>query len=106
MCTDGDYCQKVKGNFLKSFIQHGIKDDCRNGLIIAIEEVIEMRGDYETLILLLLALEKYENCYNLIRWLSSSKISEQQVLPCAAGQNLSSDMASYDADTGWTPLDQ
>ena len=62
MCTDGDYCQKVKGNFLKSFIQHGIRDDCRNSLIIAIEEVIEIKGDFKTLILLLLALEKYDNC--------------------------------------------
>jgi hypothetical protein len=35
-----------------------------------------------------------------------SKISKQQVLPCAAGQKLSSDMVSYDVGTSWTPLDQ
>ena len=81
-------------SIIKSFIQHGINDDCKKGLEIAIEEVIESKGDYKFLILLLLALEKYDRCYNIIRWFSSSMNSEQLVLPCAVHKNLSSDMAN------------
>ena len=106
LCTDGEYCQKARKNFLKSFIQHGIKDDCKKGLSIALEEVLETKRDYKIMIMLLLALKKYENCYNLIRWLSSSKISEQRVLPCVVHQKLSSDMVRYEEDEGWTPVDK
>ena len=45
LCTDGEYCQKARKNFLKSFIQHGIKDDCKKGLSIAMEEVLETKRD-------------------------------------------------------------
>ena len=106
LCSEGDYCTKVKENYVKSFIKHGIIDDCKNGLKIALEELIESKGDYNVMILLLLSLEKYENCFNLIRWFSSSHSNKQRVLPCAAHPSLAADMARYDADSGWSPLDQ
>ena len=106
MCTDGDYCKRIRKSFLKSFIQHGIKDDCKKALQIAFDEVTEEKDNYQIQIMLLLAMEKYDNCYNLIRWVSSSRSSEQRVLPCAVHQNLSADMANYHSDAGWSPLDQ
>ena len=106
LCTEGEVCQKVRQNFLKTFIQHGIEDDCRQALEIALDEAIENQIDYKLLAMLLLVLEKYQNCYNLIRWSASSMGSDQRVLPCEAHKNLSSDMTKYVADKSWTPAEE
>ena len=43
LCSDGDYSVKVKENFVKSFILHGVTDDCKNGIKIAMKRLLKTK---------------------------------------------------------------